>query len=140
MKVGGPLTFQGLGNSQQKVGLGSASLATTVAAKQRQLPPHEIKSGHDSWVVGVESFGVPSTSRRGLRGSIEAVTDPQQAAAGVQAAERLHGLLTLFAPNATNVRIKHVHDSPHEIRIVDYRADLPDGSSVYAPHITIQLV
>ena len=67
------------------------------------------------------------------------MTDPQQAAAqGGQAAEKLQRLLTLFAPNATNVQVKTVHHHPREIQIVDYRADLPDGSSVYAPYITFQ--
>jgi hypothetical protein len=50
------------------------------------------------------------------------MTDPQQAAAqGVQAAEKLHRVLTFFAPNAANVRIKHVDQNPHEIQIVDSR-------------------
>jgi hypothetical protein len=67
------------------------------------------------------------------------MTNPQQAAAqGAQEAQRLQRVLALFAPNATNVVIKTVHQYPHEIQIVDYRADLPDGSSVYAPHITFR--
>jgi hypothetical protein len=69
------------------------------------------------------------------------MNDPQQAAAeGALATEKLQRALTLFAPNATNVQIKTVRQNPHEIQIIDYRADLPDGSSVYAPHITIQRV
>jgi hypothetical protein len=70
---------------------------------------------------------------------MDTMTDPEQAAAqGGQDAERLQRALALFAPNATNVQIKTVHDHPGEIQIVDYRADLPDGSSVYAPYITFR--
>jgi hypothetical protein len=68
------------------------------------------------------------------------MTDPEQAAArAAQATERLHRVLTLFAPNATNVEIKNVNQTPRQIEITNYRADLPDGSTVYAPHLTIQL-
>ncbi|PXX11385.1 hypothetical protein [Mycolicibacterium moriokaense] len=67
------------------------------------------------------------------------MTDPEQAAAeGALATEKLRRVLELFAPNATNVQIKTVHHHPGEIQIVDYRADLPNGSSVYAPYITFR--
>jgi hypothetical protein len=68
------------------------------------------------------------------------MTDPQQAAAqGAQAAQKLQRVLALFSPNATNVQIKTVNQTPRQIEITDFRADLPDGSSVHAPHLTIQL-
>ena len=68
------------------------------------------------------------------------MTDPQEGAArGAEAAVKLQRVLALFAPNATNVEIKTVNHSPRQIQITDFRADLPDGSMVHAPHITIVL-
>ncbi|BBX67828.1 hypothetical protein [Mycolicibacterium psychrotolerans] len=68
------------------------------------------------------------------------MTDSKQAAAeAAQAALEVQRILELFSPNASNVRIKTVNQNPREIQIIDYRAELSDGSSVYAPHITIRL-
>lgn len=68
------------------------------------------------------------------------MADPHEAAAaqGAMAAEELQRLLALWAPNATNVQIKTVNHTPRQIEIIEYRADLPDGSTVYAPHIIIR--
>jgi hypothetical protein len=62
----------------------------------------------------------------------------QAAAQGAKEAEKLQRILALFAPNATNVRIKTVIQNPRHIEITDYQADLPDGSTVYAPQLTFR--
>jgi hypothetical protein len=49
----------------------------------------------------------------------------------------LQRLLDLFWPNATNVRVETVVQTPSQIQIAEYQADLPDGSTVYAPSIFI---
>jgi hypothetical protein len=68
------------------------------------------------------------------------MTDPQQAAAqGAQAAAKLQRVLARFAPNATNIQIGTVNQTPRQIQITDFRADLPDGSSVHAPYLSINL-
>jgi len=67
------------------------------------------------------------------------MTDPQRAAAqGAQEAQEVQRILELFMPNASNIQIKNVNQTPRQIEITDFRADLPDGSSVYAPHLTIR--
>jgi hypothetical protein len=72
-------------------------------------------------------------------GRMNTMTDPQQAAAqGAQAAQEVQRILELFIPNASNIQIKNVNQTPRQIEITDFRADLPDGSSVYAPHLTIR--
>lgn len=67
------------------------------------------------------------------------MTDPQAAAA--EAAEILQRAIALVTPNATDVHTKDVHHYPHkrELQIDDFRAEFADGSTVQAPHITIQL-
>lgn len=67
------------------------------------------------------------------------MTNPHEAAAqGGEQALLLQRLIALFWPNATDVQIKAVNQSGSEIQITDYQATLPDGSTVYAPHITIR--
>jgi hypothetical protein len=73
-----------------------------------------------------------------MRESEQPMTGPHEAAAAVKAAEELQRVLALWAPNATNVQIKTVNHNPHQIEIIEYQADLPDGSTVCAPHIIIR--
>ena len=94
-----------------------------------------------SWFLDGDPRGTPwSKPTSGMRESEQPMTDPHEAAAaqGVKAAEELRRVLALWAPNATNVQIKTVNHNPRQIEIIEYQPDLPDGSTVYAPHIIIR--
>lgn len=67
--------------------------------------------------------------------SEHAMNDANAVGQGKAAAEEVLRRLELFAPSATNVQIQTVNQNPRRTEIIDYRADLPDGSAVYVPRI-----
>lgn len=67
------------------------------------------------------------------------MTDHEHAAEqqGIQAAEEIRDVLAGLYPDATNVQVKTVNAYPDHFEILDYRADLLDGTSVHRSRIVI---
>ncbi|MCV7127009.1 hypothetical protein [Mycolicibacterium vanbaalenii] len=56
---------------------------------------------------------------------------------GVETAKEFGRALDGLYPDATNVRILRVNAYPDRFELLDYRADLPDGSTVHKARIIL---
>jgi hypothetical protein len=65
------------------------------------------------------------------------MTDPHEVAA--KAVEDVMRAIDRYAPGASNVEIKTVNVRGSEIELIDFQADLPDGSHVRVPRVVINL-